>query len=89
MRLIMALAVAHCAGGPDSDQFDALGALDAWVQSGKAPEVLLATKDKAADVTAAVRVSKDRVLQREWRCQGCGKLRVQVRRNASAIAAGA
>jgi feruloyl esterase len=46
VRLFMAPGVEHCAGGPGADQFDAVGALDAWVQTGKAPERLLATKEK-------------------------------------------
>ncbi len=44
VRLFMSPGVAHCAGGPGLDQFDALSTLDTWVQTGKAPEVLLATK---------------------------------------------
>ena len=35
--------MAHCAGGPATDQFDALGALVDWVEQGKAPGALLAT----------------------------------------------
>jgi feruloyl esterase len=40
----MAPNVGHCAGGRGPDQFDALTAIDRWVTSGTAPEVLLATK---------------------------------------------
>ncbi|MDR3468563.1 MAG: tannase/feruloyl esterase family alpha/beta hydrolase [Xanthobacteraceae bacterium] len=32
----------HCAGGPATDQFDALSALDAWVEQGRAPQALVA-----------------------------------------------
>ncbi len=35
--------MAHCSGGPATDQFDALGALVDWVEQGKAPSVLAAT----------------------------------------------
>ena len=33
----------HCAGGPATDQFDAITALVAWVEKGVAPEALLAS----------------------------------------------
>lgn len=33
----------HCAGGPATDQFDALAALVAWVEKGQAPASLVAT----------------------------------------------
>ncbi|HSV34750.1 MAG TPA: tannase/feruloyl esterase family alpha/beta hydrolase [Ramlibacter sp.] len=32
----------HCAGGPALDQFDPFGALVAWVEQGRAPDMLLA-----------------------------------------------
>lgn len=35
--------MAHCAGGPATDQFDALGALVDWVEQGKAPGALIAS----------------------------------------------
>ena len=46
VRLFMAPAVGHCAGGRGPDQFDALTAIDTWVTTGTAPDVLLATKAK-------------------------------------------
>lgn len=46
VRLFLSPGVEHCGGGPGLDQLDALGALDAWVQTGKAPALLLTTKDK-------------------------------------------
>ena len=33
----------HCGGGPATDQFDSLGALEQWVDSGKAPDFIPAT----------------------------------------------
>jgi feruloyl esterase len=42
----MAPAVGHCAGGRGPDQFDALTAIDTWVTTGTATDVLLATKAK-------------------------------------------
>jgi feruloyl esterase len=35
--------MAHCSGGPATDQFDALGALVDWVEKGQAPAALVAT----------------------------------------------
>jgi feruloyl esterase len=32
--------MAHCSGGPATDQFDALGALVAWVEQGQAPAAM-------------------------------------------------
>ena len=40
----------HCAGGPATDEFDALSALDAWVEQGTAPEMILAKARKTPDV---------------------------------------
>jgi feruloyl esterase len=43
-RLFMAPGVAHCRGGPGPDTFDAVGALEAWVESGVAPNSLIASR---------------------------------------------
>ena len=44
VRLFLAPGVEHCGGGPGPDQFDLLGALDRWVQTGQPPATLLASK---------------------------------------------
>jgi feruloyl esterase len=44
MRLFLAPGVYHCRGGPGPDQFDMLSAIDAWVDQGKVPDSILATK---------------------------------------------
>jgi feruloyl esterase len=44
VRLFLAPGVYHCGDGPGPDKMDLLGAIDAWVQTGKAPDTLLATK---------------------------------------------
>lgn len=44
MRLYMAPGMAHCLGGPGPSDFDALAALDAWVEQGRAPGSLLAAQ---------------------------------------------
>ena len=43
-RLFMLPGVGHCAGGVGPDTIDYFGAIDAWADSGRAPEALVATK---------------------------------------------
>jgi feruloyl esterase len=47
MRLFMATGVYHCRGGPGPDQFDLLAAVSDWVENGRAPERIVATKANA------------------------------------------
>lgn len=42
-RLFMVPGMGHCSGGPGPDSFDGVGALDAWVNDGVAPEKLIAS----------------------------------------------
>ena len=51
MRLFMLPGVDHCDGGEGADQFVALAAIDAWVESGKAPERIVARKQLKDGVT--------------------------------------
>jgi pimeloyl-ACP methyl ester carboxylesterase len=41
-RLYLVPGMAHCSGGPATDQFDAVSALVAWVEQDKAPDTLVA-----------------------------------------------
>ena len=41
-RLYMVPGMMHCAGGPATDQFDMLSALDDWVAHGRAPDRVIA-----------------------------------------------
>jgi feruloyl esterase len=43
MRLFMAPGMGHCRGGDGPDTFDVVGAMEQWVEKGKAPEQLLAS----------------------------------------------
>ena len=43
-RLFMVPGMGHCGGGPGPDSFDALGALTRWVETGAAPDRLMASK---------------------------------------------
>jgi len=42
VRVFPVPGMAHCAGGPATDQFDALGALVDWVEKGSAPDHIIA-----------------------------------------------
>ncbi len=41
-RLFLIPGMAHCGGGPAADQFDALAALEKWVEQGQAPQSIVA-----------------------------------------------
>jgi feruloyl esterase len=43
-RFFLAPGVYHCSGGPGPDTFDLLGTLEKWVETGAAPETMVATK---------------------------------------------
>jgi feruloyl esterase len=49
-RTFLIPGMAHCAGGPATDELDALSALDAWVEKGTAPEMILARARRNPDV---------------------------------------
>jgi feruloyl esterase len=53
MRLFMAPGMGHCAGGPGPNQFDAVTALEQWVEKGVAPDMLIATHSVAGKVDRA------------------------------------
>lgn len=42
-RLFLVPGMNHCQGGPATDRFDALSAVQAWVEEGRSPERLVAT----------------------------------------------
>lgn len=44
VRLFLAPGVLHCGGGAGPDKFDALTAMEQWVEHGKAPASMVATK---------------------------------------------
>jgi feruloyl esterase len=46
-RLFLAPGVMHCGRGPGPDTFDSLGALDAWVEHGVAPDSMVAAHKTA------------------------------------------
>jgi feruloyl esterase len=42
IRLFMVPGMGHCAGGDGTDDFDKIGTLASWVETGKAPDSILA-----------------------------------------------
>ena len=44
VRLFLAPGMHHCRGGPGPDTFDALAAMEQWVENGVAPDKLLASR---------------------------------------------
>jgi feruloyl esterase len=42
-RLFLVPGMTHCAGGPSTDRFDMLTAIDEWVEQGRPPERIVAT----------------------------------------------
>jgi feruloyl esterase len=50
IRLFMAPGMGHCQGGEGPDTFDALGALEQWVEKGDAPERIVASQLKNGHV---------------------------------------
>jgi feruloyl esterase len=50
VRLFMAPGMGHCSGGPGPNQFDAVAALEQWVEKGAAPDKLIATHGTAGKV---------------------------------------
>jgi feruloyl esterase len=50
-RLFLVPGMTHCAGGPSTDHFDMLTAIDDWVEHGRAPERIIATGKSFPDQT--------------------------------------
>ena len=49
-RLFMVPGMGHCRGGPGPDTFDALSALEEWVEHDRAPERIVASKVEGGEV---------------------------------------
>jgi hypothetical protein len=48
LRLFMVPGMGHCAGGSGPSSIDYLGTIDSWVETGKAPELLIASNPPRA-----------------------------------------
>jgi len=53
LRVFMAPGMAHCFGGPGFTNFDALSAVQAWVESGAAPDLIVASRSLVAAPASA------------------------------------
>lgn len=50
-RLFMVPGMAHCRGGPGTDQFDLQSAIETWVEQGEAPDAIRAEHVEDGEVT--------------------------------------
>jgi feruloyl esterase len=50
LQLYMVPGMAHCAGGPGTDTFDKMAAIEQWVATGTAPEIISASHATAGTV---------------------------------------
>jgi feruloyl esterase len=50
MRLFMVPGMGHCRGGEGPDTFDVVGAMEQWVEKGKAPENMIASHNTQGKV---------------------------------------
>jgi pimeloyl-ACP methyl ester carboxylesterase len=55
VRVFPVPGMAHCAGGPATDQFDAFSAIVAWVEGGKRPDLLVGTAGPMAGPLAGTK----------------------------------
>jgi hypothetical protein len=51
MRLFAIPGMGHCIGGVGCDSFDKLAVIDQWIETGKAPERIVASKLSAGKIT--------------------------------------
>jgi feruloyl esterase len=51
MRVFGIPGMGHCSGGAGCDSFDKLAVIDQWIETGKAPERIVASKSSAGKVT--------------------------------------
>jgi feruloyl esterase len=52
MRLFLMPGVGHCGGGVGPDRADFLGAIEAWRETGIAPDRIIATRSPGRDAQA-------------------------------------
>lgn len=57
-RLFMVPGMGHCGGGPGPSNFDAIGALEKWVEQDIAPDTMLATAFVNGDPTQGVSMTR-------------------------------
>jgi len=63
-RLFLVPGMGHCSGGPGPNTFDAIGAIELWVEHGKAPQQIIAahisngTTDRTRPLCPYPRIAK-------------------------------
>ena len=80
-RLFLAPGMHHCGGGPGPSAFDALTALESWVEAGSAPEAIVAINATADRTRPLCRYPKVAVYNgsgsiddaRNFRCEDAGR----------------
>jgi len=60
VALYMVPGMNHCSGGPGTDTFDKVAAIESWVATGKAPESIAAAHRRTASSIARVRSASTR-----------------------------
>ncbi len=74
-RLFTVPNMAHCAGGPATDQYDGLGALVNWVEKGQPPERIVArARPENRDVTTPGRTRPLCAWPKQSRYKGSGSI---------------
>ena len=58
VRLFLAPGMGHCGGGEGPNVFDKVGALERWVEQGKAPDTMIASHSTPARWIARVRCAR-------------------------------
>jgi feruloyl esterase len=62
-RLFMAPGMGHCRGGVGPNTFDAIGALDKWVEDGQPPQQIIALKSTATDEVGGLAIGPPNAAQ--------------------------
>ena len=76
----MVPGMGHCRGGPGPDQFDALSALEAWVEDGVAPDQIVASKVEDGEVVRSrplCPLPAGRRVDRVWQHGRCRQFRLR------------
>ena len=66
IRLFMVPGMGHCAGGDGTATFSMIDAISAWVEQGKAPDRIEASRVRAAKRTARVRLPVSATCGLQW-----------------------
>ena len=79
-RLFLVPGMGHCSGGDGPNTFDTLSALEQWVEHGKAPEQMIASKTSngvTSRYASSVSLSTDCEMEGQRQHRPCRQLRVR------------